>query len=668
MAEHEARKIRVQLRNGDNKGDSDGDTHGEVKEVLAGTRAEEVMGSITSDQPPVAAKIDGNVVDVYTPLQKDCTLEPVLAGSVEGLEVLRHTTAHVMAQAVSRLFSNVEFAIGPVIEDGFYYDFNLADSFTPDDFPKIEEEMRKIALEDLPVHRIEMSKEEAQELLRSQDAKFKSEVVRDSGDTVISFYRQGEYTDLCRGPHLPRTGMLRSFRLLKIAGAYWRGDERREMLQRIYATAFFDQEQLDEYLALREEAKKRDHRKIGKELDLFSFQPEAPGMAFWHPKGAVLYQQVTDHLRSKLNSAGYEWVQTPMILNESLWRESGHWEHYRDNMFFTEIDDASFAVKPMNCPGATRVYRHRMRSYRDLPLRLAEFGLVHRNEKSGVFGGLFRVRAFVIDDAHIFCTPDQIQGEVSELIDLIFEVYRDFQFDHFRVELSTRPAKSIGSPEMWERAEGALRSALEFKNVDFDVSPGEGAFYGPKIDFHVRDALKRMWQCGTIQIDFSMPERFDLDYIGEDGDKHRPAMIHRAIYGSVERFLGILIEHHAGAFPTWLSPEQVRLIPVSEEKQKTYTEKVLSTLRDSSIRAVADRRPLKVGKQIREAQLDKVPYMLILGPKEEDAGTVSVRRRDGGDVGPMDLGKFRDELRKEIDSKSAQLEVGGDAVDRKGGS
>lgn len=630
---------------------------GEKREVSPGTPVEEVMGELSLKDEPVAAKVDGRIVDVYFPLTSDCDIEPVMADSKEGLEVIRHTSAHVMAQAVARLFPKVEFAIGPVIEDGFYYDFDLPHPFSPDDLPRIEEEMRKIAVEDLPVRRLEMSKAEALEFLKGQGAKFKLEIVEESPEDSLSFYRQGEFTDLCRGPHLPRTGMMRSFRLLSIAGAYWRGSETREMLQRIYATAYSTQEELDEYIQNREEAKKRDHRRLGKDLDLFSFQPEAPGMPFWHPRGTILYEAVVGYLRSKLDE--YDWVQTPYILNESLWRESGHWDHYRENMFFTEIDEASYAVKPMNCPGHTKIYGASMRSYRDLPLRLAEFGMVHRNEKSGVFGGLFRVRAFAIDDAHIFCTPGQVQDEVSRLIDLVFEVYRDFGFDRFRVELSTRPAKSIGSPDQWAEAEGALRAALQKMEVEYDVSPGEGAFYGPKIDFHVRDAIKRMWQCGTIQIDFSMPERFDLSYIAEDGDKHRPVMIHRAILGSVERFLGILIEHHGGAFPTWLAPEQVRLIPVSEQKQRAYMEKVLSTLRGAGIRANPDRRQLKVGKQIREAQVAKVPYMLVLGPKEEDSGTISVRRRDIGDVGSMDLEEFRDGLLDEIAARSDKLSLGG---------
>lgn len=634
---------------------------GEVKEVSPGTPAEELLSAATSEGAPVAAKVDGKLVDVYTPITSDCRLEPVLPETREGLDILRHTSAHVMAQAVNRLFSDVEFAIGPTIEDGFYYDFDLPVSFTPEDLPKIEEEMRKIVAEDIPIRRIEMSREDAMEQFQGERAKFKSELLREVEEPVVSFYRQGDFTDWCRGPHLPRTGMLRSFRLLSSAGAYWRGNETREMLQRLYATAFFREEELDEFLRLREEAKKRDHRRLGKELDLFSFQPEAPGMPFWHPKGAILYEQVVGYLRAKLDAAGYDWVRTPLILNESLWRESGHWDHYRENMFFTEIDGGSYAVRPMNCPGGTRIYKSGLRSYRDLPIRHSELGLVHRNEKSGVFGGLFRVRSFVIDDAHIYCAPDQLQEEVVRLIGLIFEVYREFRFDKFRVELSTRPAKSIGSAEMWRQAEEALRVALQAKEIDYDVSPGEGAFYGPKIDFHIQDAIKRMWQCGTIQIDFSMPERFDLTYVGEDGGKHRPAMIHRAIFGSVERFLGILIEHFGGAFPTWLAPEQVRLIPVSEEKQKAYSEKVLSTLRAAKIRAVADRRQLKVGKQIREAQVAKVPYMLVLGPKEEEAGTVSVRRRDAGDVGVMEIETFRDGLIQEIASRSGRLTVGGES-------
>ena len=631
---------------------------GESKKVPRGTRIEELLPDLgIQPDDALAARVDGKAVDIYYPLDGDAEIDIIRAGTEEGLDLLRHTTAHVMAHAVLRTFKDVEFAIGPTIEDGFYYDFDLQEPLTPEHFEAIEKEMRRIVAENIPIRRLVMSKEEALRKLEGQKARFKIELLNEVADETVSFYEEGDFTDWCRGPHLPRTGMLRAFKLLSLAGAYWRGDERRPMLQRIYGTAFFTQEELDEYLLQVEEAKRRDHRRIGKELDLFSFHDESPGIAFWHPKGWVLYDQIETYLKSKLTASGYVQVKTPIILNESLWRQSGHWDNYKNNMYFTEIDEQPFAVKPMNCPGSLLIFKNTLYSYRDLPLRMSELGLVHRHELKGVLSGLFRVRAFVQDDSHIFCTLDQLSDEVIKLIELTHEIYRDFGFTEYEVELSTRPSKSIGTDDMWNNAESTLRQALEMKHLDFVVNPGEGAFYGPKIDFHIKDALKRRWQCGTIQVDFSMPERFDLGYIGPDGEKHRPAMIHRAILGSIERFIGVLTEHYGGAFPTWLSPEQARIIPISAMKFGEYAEAVNQRLLQAGLRSSVDTRSEKLNYKIRDAQVHKVPYMLVVGAKEAEAGAVAVRRRDNRDLGAMDTGRFIEQLLQEIQTKSNMLTV-----------
>jgi threonyl-tRNA synthetase len=632
--------------------------NGESRSIPKRSKVEDLLPDMgIKPEEALAAKVNGRMVDIYYPLKEDAEIEVITSDTEEGLDVLRHTTAHVMAHAVLRTFKDVEFAIGPTIEDGFYYDFDLEETLSPEHFEAIENEMYKIVNEDIPIQRIEMSKDEALKKLEEQKAKFKIELLNEVTDEVVSFYEEGDFTDWCRGPHLPRTGMLKAFKLLSVAGAYWRGDERNPMLQRIYGTALFTQKELDEYLLQVEEAKKRDHRKIGKEMDLFSFHDEAPGLPFWHPKGWILYDGVETYLKKKLDAAGYVQVKTPLILNEELWRQSGHWDNYKDNMYFTEIDEQSFAVKPMNCPGSTLIFKHNLYSYRDLPLRMSELGLVHRHELKGVLSGLFRVRAFVQDDSHIYCTLEQLGDEVMKLIDLTYEIYSDFGFTEYEVELSTRPSKSIGTDEMWANAEKTLQEALESRKIKYDVNPGEGAFYGPKIDFHIKDALKRRWQCGTIQVDFSMPERFDLTYVGPDGAKHRPAMIHRAILGSIERFIGVLTEHYGGAFPTWLSPEQVRIIPISSIKFGEYANSVNERLLKADIRSSVDDRSEKLNYKIREAQVQKVPYMLVVGAKEAEANAIAVRRRDNRDLGPMDTDVFIKKLLQEIHNRDNQLSV-----------
>ncbi|MCL6519592.1 MAG: threonine--tRNA ligase [Armatimonadetes bacterium] len=550
---------------------------------------------------------------------------------------LRHSAAHILAQAVKELYPEVKLGIGPAIEDGFYYDFDRKGGFSPEDLEKIEARMREIIAADLPFEKKEISKEEAFSLFA--DEPYKLDLLREIEEPVVTVYSQGSFIDLCRGPHLPSTGLVKAFKLLSVAGAYWRGNSKNPMLQRIYGTAFPTQKELDEYLKRLEEAKKRDHRKIGKDLDLFSFHEEGPGFPFWHPKGAIVYNQIIDFWRQEHQKRGYLEIRTPMILNESLWRQSGHWETYRDNMYFLEIDDQTYAVKPMNCPGAILIYKETLKSYRDLPLRYAELGLVHRHELSGVLTGLFRVRSFTIDDGHIFCRPEQIQSEITGVIDLIRTTYAKYGFKDYRIELSTRPEKSIGSDEIWETAEKALHEALRANNIIYQINPGDGAFYGPKIDFHVKDSIGRSWQLGTIQLDFSMPERFDLEYIGEDGKPHRPVMIHRAALGAIERFMGVLIEEYAGAFPLWLAPIQMIVLPIAD-RHREYGEKVAGRLSEAGFRVSVDSRNEKTGFKIREAQVQKIPYMLIVGDKEAESGKVSVRKRETGDIGVMLIEDF----------------------------
>ena len=564
-------------------------------------------------------------------------------------EVLRHTAAHIMAQAVLRLWPDAKVAIGPTIKNGFYYDFDLEHRFTPEDLERIEEEMERIVQEKLPIIREEITNEEAVELFSKLEQPYKLELLEELDDEV-SIYRQGEFVDLCRGPHLDSTSKVRFFKLQSIAGAYWRGDSKRPMLQRIYGTAFSNKKALREHLRMLEEAAKRDHRIIGRDLDLFSIQEEGPGFPFFHPKGMVLRNALEDFWREEHRKRGYQEVKTPIMLHEDLWHRSGHWDNYRENMYFSEIDEQNFAIKPMNCPGGMLLYRRKLHSYRDLPIRMAEMGLVHRHELSGTLHGLMRVRCFTQDDAHIFMLPSQIQSEIEGVIDFVDSVYRDVFGFKYHVELSTKPENAIGDDAMWDKATDALREALDAKGLEYVVNEGDGAFYGPKIDFHLEDCLGRTWQCGTIQLDFAMPERFDLTYIDENDQRQRPVMIHRVIFGSLERFIAILIEHFAGAFPTWLAPVQVQIIPVSDD-HLDYAEQVEKTLFDANIRVETDRRSEKMGKKIREAQLQQIPYMLIVGEKEKEAGVVSVRHRREGDLGTFKLDDFVQKITEEIASK-----------------
>ena len=629
---------------------------GSVKEYEAGTTVEEVAYSIGSGlgRDAVAGVVDGQEVDAYYQIEEDVELSIITIDSEDALEIIRHTASHVMAQAVKRLYNNVQVAIGPAIEDGFYYDFNLEETFNEDSLAEIEAEMEKIIEEDIEIERKVLPREEAVELMKERNEKYKIELIKELDDQMISLYFQGDFVDLCRGPHLPSTGYVKAFKLLNVAGAYWRGDENNEMLQRIYGTAFASEKDLEKYLARVEEAKKRDHRKLGKELDLFSMQDEGRGFPFFHPKGMALRNELIDFWKEEHRRAGYEEIKTPIILDESLWHQSGHWDHYQDNMYFTEIDGDTHAVKPMNCPGGILVYKDSMHSYRELPIRMAELGLVHRHEMSGALHGLMRVRSFTQDDAHIYCLPTQIEDELSGVIKLVDKIYSAFGFN-YNVELSTKPEKAMGDVKLWDKATDALRNAIEKNGLDYAVNEGDGAFYGPKIDFHLEDSLGRTWQCGTIQLDFQMPERFDLSYIGQDGEEHRPVMIHRAIYGSIERFIGILIEHFAGAFPTWLAPVQVEVIPVSDD-QIDYALKVKEALKEEKIRVEVDSRSEQVGYKIRDAQVKQVPYMLIVGGREEDNETVSVRDRREGDLGTSDLSEFKTKILNEIEAKEINKE------------
>lgn len=600
----------------------------------------------------VAAKVNGRLVDLATPLEEDSELEVLTFASEEGQRVFRHTSSHILAQAVKRLYPEAKFAIGPAIENGFYYDFDVPESFTPQDLEKIEAEMKKIVAADYPIVREEVSREEALAFFAEQGEKYKEELIRDLPEDVqVSLYRQGEFVDLCAGPHAPSTGKIKAIKLTSVAGAYWRGDENREMLQRIYGTSFPKQKELDEHLKMLEEAAKRDHRKLGRELDLFSIHEEGPGFPFFHPKGMIIRNELESFWREVHTRWGYQEIKTPIILREDLWKQSGHWDHYKENMYFTEIDEQAYAIKPMNCPGGILVYKNRPHSYREFPLRMAELGLVHRHELSGVLHGLMRVRSFTQDDAHIFLLPEQIKDEIINVIELTDYLYRVFGFD-YHVELSTKPEKAMGSEEDWENATQALREALEEKGIEYKVNEGDGAFYGPKIDFHLKDCLGRTWQCGTIQLDFQMPERFELEYTGEDGEKHRPVMIHRTCLGSIERFIGILIEHYAGAFPTWLAPVQVKILPITD-RHLDYCRQLAEEYKEHGIRVEVDERNEKVGYKIREAQLNKIPYMLIVGDKEVEEGTVSVRARSQGDIGAMAADRFLELIKEEIEVKAS---------------
>jgi threonyl-tRNA synthetase len=598
----------------------------------------------------LVAKLNGTIVDLSYKINQDCNLELLTFEDEEGRRAFWHSTSHVMAQAVKRLFPDAKLAIGPSIEEGFYYDFDRDESFTPQDLEKIEKEMEKIVSEDYSFLRMDIAREEAITKLEEMAEPYKVELVQDlPEDADISFYQQGEFIDLCAGPHIPSTGKIKAFKLTSLAGAYWRGDEHNKMLQRIYGISFPKKSMLDEYLTRIEEAKKRDHRKLGRDLGIFSIHEEGPGFPFFHPKGMVLWNILTDFWRKEHRKRGYFEIKTPIILNEELWRRSGHWDHYKENMYFTKIDEEDYAIKPMNCPGGMLLYKTEVHSYRELPLRLGELGLVHRHELSGVLHGLMRVRCFTQDDAHIFMMPSQIEQEIMGVIDLVDYFYNIFGFK-YHVELSTRPDNSMGSDELWEKATNALKNALEKKGLPYKVNEGDGAFYGPKIDFHLKDSIGRTWQCGTIQLDFQMPERFDLTYTGPDGEKHRPVMIHRVIFGSIERFIGILIEHYAGAFPVWLSPVQARILPISE-KHMDYAREVKERLEEANIRVELDERNEKIGYKIREAQIQKLPYMIIVGDKEANSGSVSLRQREAGDVGSRSIEEFIAEVKEKEKNK-----------------
>ena len=596
----------------------------------------------------LAGKVDGKLVDASFPIEHDASLQIVTEKSPEALEILRHSTAHLMGQAVQRLFPGAQVTIGPVIDKGFYYDFAYERPFTPEDLPKIEAEMHKIVAEQLPVTRSVKSRDDAVAFFRGLGEHYKAEIIEGiPADQDLSLYSQGEFTDLCRGPHVPNTGKLHSFKLMKVAGAYWRGDSNNAMLSRIYGTAWLNDKDLKAYLYQLEEAEKRDHRKIGKQLDLFHQQEESPGMVFWHPNGWAIWQQVEQYMRNVYRSSGYQEVRCPMVLDVSLWKKSGHWDNYKENMFFTESEKHTFALRPMNCPGHVQIFNEGLRSYRDLPLRYGEFGGCHRNEPSGALHGIMRVRAFTQDDGHIFCTPEQIEPEVTAFHRQAMQVYADFGFDKIEVALALRPDQRIGDDEVWDRAEAALRGALAAAGVTWTELPGEGAFYGPKIEYHMRDSIGRDWQVGTMQVDFMMPERLGAEYVDEQSRKQHPVMLHRAIVGSMERFIGILIEHHAGLLPTWLAPVQAMVFSITDA-QAGYVREVTQALVDKGFRVQSDLRNEKVGYKIREHTMQKVPYLLVIGDREKETGAVSVRTRSGEDLGSMPLASFVERLETEI--------------------
>ncbi|MBW2979670.1 threonine--tRNA ligase [Candidatus Woesearchaeota archaeon] len=613
--------------------------------------AKKLLGSAFAKKALVAL-VNGELWDLNRAIEEDAKIKILTYDDEEAIVVLRHSCAHVLAQAVKRLYPDVKLGIGPAIENGFFYDFDKKEAFTPSDLKRIEAEMKKIIKADYKFERKEISKEEAKKLFA--DEPYKLELI-DEMEEPISVYKDGEFIDLCKGPHIPSTGMIKAFKLMKTAGAYWKGKAENPQLQRIYGVAFKDEKELKKYLSLLEEAEKRDHRKIGKELDLFSMHPEGPGFPFFHPKGMIVINEILKYWREEHEKEGYSEVKTPIILSKSLWEQSGHWEHYKENMYFTKIDGRDFAIKPMNCPGSILIYKERVHSYRELPLRWAELGLVHRHELSGVLSGLFRVRAFTQDDAHIYCMPEQIEKEVIKIIKLTERIYSAFGFK-YEVELSTKPEKAMGTAKQWHEAETALKNALEKCGIKYKINPGEGAFYGPKIDFHVKDALGRKWQCGTIQLDFQMPERFDLSYEGKDGKRHRVVMLHRTVLGSLERFLGVLLEHFAGKLPLWIAPEQIRVITVSD-KVKNYAEKVYKELKKHGFRVMLDDRAATVQYKIRDAQLQKIPYMVVIGEKEEKTKKIAVRTRENKVKFGVELDKFIGALKKEIKERKVELEA-----------
>ena len=627
------------------------DLKGQVKEFDQGVTAAEVAKSIGMGlyKSACAAKIDGEVCDLRTPIEKDCSLEILTFDTAEGKHAYWHTTSHIMAQAVMRLYPGTKFSIGPAIENGFYYDFDMEQPLSTEDLPKIEAEMKKIIKEDLPLERFALPAGKAKELMAGQP--YKEELIEEHAGKGedISFYKQGDFTDLCAGPHLVSTGMVKAVKLTAITGAYWRGDAKNKMLTRVYGISFPKQSMLEEHLQMLEEAKKRDHRKLGKELGLFMLRDEGPGFPFFLPKGMVLKNLLIDYWREVHKKYGYVEVSTPVILSRKLWERSGHWDHYKDNMYTTVIDDEDFAIKPMNCPGGMMVYQSQPHSYRDLPLRVGELGLVHRHELSGALHGLFRVRCFTQDDAHLFMTPAQLKDELKNVVRLFDEVYSVFGLS-YKIELSTMPEDHIGTVEQWEHNQDILKEAITEMGKEYEVNEGDGAFYGPKLDFHLADSLGRTWQCGTVQLDSQLPERFELEYIGEDGQKHRPVMIHRVVLGSIERFIGVITEHFAGKFPLWLSPVQAVVLPISEHHHE-YAQGVQDVLEEAGFRVECDLRNEKIGYKIREAQLQRTPYMIVVGDKEAAEGTISVRHRADGDLGSMDLPAFIAKLKEEVESK-----------------
>ncbi len=628
---------------------------GSIREAEAGISALELVKSISNSlaKKVLAVSIDDKTMDLTTVLDRDCRVQFLTFEDEGGRHALRHTASHILAQAIKRLYKdeNVQLAIGPAIENGFYYDIDMEKRLTEDDLKDIEKEMNKIVKENLKLERKLLSRQEALDMFGAAGENYKVELINDlPEDAEISLYTQGEFTDLCAGPHVVSTGKVKALKLQSVAGAYWRGSEKNKMLQRVYGTAFEKKDELDAYLKMLEEAAKRDHRKLGKELDLFSIHEEGPGFPFFHPNGMVIRNELINYWREVHRRYGYQEIKTPMILNRQLWEQSGHWAHYKENMYFTEIDGEDYAIKPMNCPGGMLVYKTQQHSYRDLPLRAGELGLVHRHELSGALHGLFRVRNFTQDDAHIFMTPEQIEGEIQNVINLFDEVYSTFGLK-YHAELSTRPEDSMGSDEMWELATNGLRNALEHRGLEYIVNEGDGAFYGPKIDFHLKDSIGRTWQCGTIQLDMQLPEKFDLTYVGEDGQKHRPVMIHRVVYGSIERFIGILIENYAGAFPTWLAPVQVKILPITD-RHMDYAFELKKKMFDLGLRVEVDDRNEKVGYKMREAQVKKIPYMLVVGDQEMESGTVNMRKHGEKDTATMPVDEFIAYIQKNIADKS----------------
>ncbi|EEM05522.1 MULTISPECIES: threonine--tRNA ligase [Bacillus] len=629
---------------------------GSAKDYVKGITLEEIAASISSSlkKKAVAGKVNGQLFDLRRNIEQDAEIQIITMDSEEGIEVARHTSAHILAQAVKRIYGDVKLGVGPVIENGFYYDMDLPSSIGIEDLPKLEKEMKNIVNENLKIERVEITRKEAEKLFQDVNDHLKLELLEAIPENeIVTIYKQGEFVDLCRGPHLPSTGYLKAFQLTHVSGAYWRGDSNNQVLQRIYGVAFSSQKELESYLHFVEEAAKRNHRKLGNELELFMFSEEAPGMPFYLPKGQIVRNELESFLREIQQNYDYQEVRTPIMMNQGLWEESGHWDHYKDNMYFSEVDNKSFALKPMNCPGHMLIFKNKLHSYRDLPIRMCEFGQVHRHEFSGALNGLLRVRTFCQDDAHLFVTPEQIESEIKSVLKQIDYVYRTFGFE-YEVELSTRPEDSMGDDELWNQAELSLENVLKSLNYNYRVNEGDGAFYGPKIDFHIKDALQRSHQCGTVQLDFQMPEKFDLNYIDERNEKRRPVVIHRAVLGSFDRFLGILIEHFGGAFPTWLAPVQIKVIPVSNQVHEQYTKEIEEKLKSVGLRAERDARSEKLGYKIREAQLQKIPYILVIGDKEMENGSVNVRKYGEEKSEVVSLSAFMESIRKEVYNKGSK--------------